>query len=188
MGNYVTLPFLSIYESLTSLLVSNRESRILILGLDAAGKTTLLYQLKLGETVTTIPTIGFNVETIQHNRVNFTAWDVGGQSAIRPLWRHYVQNTDAVVYVVDATDVERLDEAKEMLETLFAFGELRNAKLLVFANKQDLPSALSPVEVRTRLGVDNVTRNLIFVQGCVAVTGEGLYEGLDWLSGAILNG
>jgi small GTP-binding protein domain len=62
-----------------------RDARIIILGLDAAGKTTLLYKLKLGEIVTTIPTIGFNVERVEYKNINFTVWDVGGQDKIRPL-------------------------------------------------------------------------------------------------------
>ena len=72
-----------------------KEMRILMMGLDAAGKTTMLYKLKLGEVVTTIPTIGFNVETIEYKNISFTCWDVGGKDKIRPLWRHYFQNTQA---------------------------------------------------------------------------------------------
>ena len=66
----------------------SRPTRILLLGLDAAGKTSVLYKLKLGEIVTTIPTIGFNVETVEYKNISFTVWDVGGQDKIRPLWRH----------------------------------------------------------------------------------------------------
>ncbi len=69
------------------------------MGLDAAGKTTILYKLKLGEIVTTIPTIGFNVETVEYKNISFTVWDVGGQDKIRPLWRHYFVNTQARVCV-----------------------------------------------------------------------------------------
>merc|ERR1711994_794704 len=90
----------------------NSEKRILMLGLDAAGKTTIIYKLQLGEVVHTIPTIGFNVETISYKKVNFTVWDVGGQTKIRPLWRHYFENSDAVIFVVDSQDRGRLAEAK----------------------------------------------------------------------------
>jgi small GTP-binding protein len=76
---------------LRRLVWSNKEYRILMLGLDAAGKTTLLYKLKLGEIQTTIPTIGFNVETLEYKNLKFTVWDVGGQTKIRHLWRHYYQ-------------------------------------------------------------------------------------------------
>ncbi|CAG5126410.1 unnamed protein product [Candidula unifasciata] len=88
---------------------------IISVGLDAAGKTTILYKLKLGEIVTTIPTIGFNVESVEYKNINFTVWDVGGQDKIRPLWRHYFQNTQGLIFVVDSNDKERLGESKDEL-------------------------------------------------------------------------
>merc|ERR1712093_432806 len=94
------------------------EQRVLIVGLDAAGKTTTLYKLKLGEVVTTIPTIGFNVETVEYKNISFTAWDVGGQDKIRPLWRHYYQNTQGLIFVVDSNDRERVVEAREELQRM----------------------------------------------------------------------
>ncbi|ROT81146.1 ADP-ribosylation factor [Penaeus vannamei] len=103
---------------LLSLIQSSRSCRILMVGLDAAGKTTILYKLKLGEVVSTIPTIGFNVETVEYKNISFTVWDVGGQVKLRPLWRHYYQNTAAVVYVVDSSDAERLQEAREELDAI----------------------------------------------------------------------
>lgn len=87
--------------------------RILMVGLDAAGKTTILYKLKLGEVVTTIPTIGFNVETVEYKNLSFTVWDVGGQDKIRPLWRHYYQGTNGLIYVVDSNDRDRIEDARE---------------------------------------------------------------------------
>uniref|UniRef100_A0A8B9GL58 ADP-ribosylation factor 1 n=1 Tax=Astyanax mexicanus TaxID=7994 RepID=A0A8B9GL58_ASTMX len=113
-----------------------KEMRILMVGLDAAGKTTILYKLKLGEIVTTIPTIGFNVETVEYKNISFTVWDVGGQDKIRPLWRHYFQNTQGLIFVVDSNDRERVNEAREELMRMLAEDELREAVLLVFANKQ----------------------------------------------------
>jgi len=89
------------------------EHRIMMPGLDAAGKTTILYKLKLGEIVSTIPTIGFNVETVEYRNVRFTVWDVGGQDRIRPLWRHYFQNSWAIIFVIDSADIDRLDVAAE---------------------------------------------------------------------------
>lgn len=77
-----------------------RETRMLMVGLDYVGKTTILYKLKLGEIVTTIPTIGFNVETVSYKNISFTVWDVGSRGQMRPLWRHYYQNTDALIFVV----------------------------------------------------------------------------------------
>uniref|UniRef100_A0A8C6ALK5 ADP-ribosylation factor 1-like n=1 Tax=Monodon monoceros TaxID=40151 RepID=A0A8C6ALK5_MONMO len=78
-------------------LFGKREMHILMVDLDAAGKTTILYKLKLGEIVTTIPTIGFNMETVEYKTISFTVWDVSGQDKIRPLWRHYFQNTQGLI-------------------------------------------------------------------------------------------
>jgi len=99
-------------------LFGKKEMRILMVGLDAAGKTTILYKLKLGEVVTTIPTIGFNVETVEYKNISFTVWDVGGQDKIRPLWRHYYQNTQGIIFVVDSNDRERIDDSAELTTVL----------------------------------------------------------------------
>merc|ERR1711933_432053 len=119
------------------------EMRILMVGLDAAGKITILYKLKLGDVITTIPTIGFNVETVEYKNIEFTVWDIGGQHLIRPLWRHYYQGTEAVIFVVDSNDRERIDggsnenddNVRDQLHSMLADDELRDAALLVFANK-----------------------------------------------------
>ena len=118
--------------------------RILMVGLDAAGKTTILYKLKLGEVVTTISTIGFNLEMLEYKNINFTVWDFSGRhDKIWPLRRHYYQNTQAIIFVVDSNDKESLDMAKEELDNMLQEDELRDAVVLVFANKQDLPHALT---------------------------------------------
>lgn len=153
-----------------------------MVGLDAAGKTTILYKLKLGEVVTTIPTIGFNVETVEYKNINFTVWDVGGQDKIRPLWRHYFQNTQGLIFVVDSNDRERMTESAEELTKMLSEDELKDAALLVLANKQDLPNALSVGELTDKLGLHNLRNKNWYVQSTVATQGTGLYEGLDWLS------
>jgi hypothetical protein len=94
------------------------DARLCMVGLDAAGKTTILYKLKLGEVVTTIPTIGFNVEAIEYGNLTLTVWDIGGQDKIRPLWRHYYSDTQGVIFVVDANDTERFGMAKDELHGL----------------------------------------------------------------------
>jgi len=172
--------------------LGSKEMRILMVGLDAAGKTTILYKLKLGEIVTTIPTIGFNVETVEYKNISFTVWDVGGQDKIRPLWRHYYQNTQGVIFVVDSNDRDRIDDskdyehsAKEELNRMLAEDELRDAVLLVFANKQDLPNAMKVQEVTERLGLNKLRNRQWYIQGASAPTGDGLYEGLDWLSNTL---
>ncbi|KAG6334632.1 hypothetical protein ID866_4458 [Astraeus odoratus] len=120
-------------------LFGNKEMRLLMLGLDAAGKTTILYKLKLNQSVTTIPTVGFNVETVTYKNVKFNVWDVGGQDKIRPLWRHYYTGTQGLVFVVDSQDRDRIDEAKQELHRILSDREMKECLLLVFANKQDLP-------------------------------------------------
>merc|ERR1711915_331978 len=174
-------------SSLFSRLFAKKEMRILMVGLDAAGKTTILYKLKLGEIITTIPTIGFNVETVEYKNISFTVWDVGGQDNIRPLWRHYFQNTQGLIFVVDSNDRERISEAKEELNRMINEDELRDAVLLVFANKQDLPNAMSAAEVTDKLGLNNLRNRQWFIQSACATTGDGLYEGLDWLANELKN-
>ncbi|XP_063964730.1 uncharacterized protein LOC135156365 [Lytechinus pictus] len=172
-------------SNLFSRLFGNKEMRILMVGLDAAGKTTILYKLKLGEIVTTIPTIGFNVETVEYKNISFTVWDVGGQDKIRPLWRHYFQNTQGLIFVVDSNDRERVTEAKEELNRMLNEDELRDAHLLVFANKQDLPNAMSTSDLSNALGLSSLHRRSWYITGTCATTGDGLYEGLDWLSSRV---
>ncbi|KAI9814672.1 MAG: hypothetical protein M1826_002179 [Phylliscum demangeonii] len=163
-----------------------KEMRILMVGLDAAGKTTILYKLKLGEIVTTIPTIGFNVETVEYKNIQFTVWDVGGQDKIRPLWRHYFQNTQGIIFVVDSNDRDRITpEARDELQRMLNEDELKNAALLVFANKQDLPNAMSAAEITDALGLHSLRQRSWFIQSACATSGDGLYEGLDWLSNAL---
>jgi len=159
-----------------------KDVRILMVGLDAAGKTTILYKLKLGEVINTIPTIGFNVETVEYKRLKFTMWDVGGQSKIRPLWKHYFLNTDGLIYVVDSNDRERISEARSELEHLLVQDELRDVKVLVLANKQDMPNAMSTSEISSKLGLSNHTGRQWYIQPTVATNGEGLYDGLEWLN------
>merc|ERR1711948_144543 len=108
----------------------------LMLGLDAAGKTTVLYKLKHNETITTIPTVGFNVEELEYKRLRMTVWDVGGQDRIRRLWRHYYQGSNAIIFVVDSNDKDRIDDAREELSKMLGDHELEGAALLVLANKQ----------------------------------------------------
>lgn len=173
---------MGIIASLLDRTFGNAKARILLLGLDAAGKTTILYKLKLGEVVTTVPTIGFNVETVKYKNISFTVWDIGGQHRIRPLWRYYFNSTDALIWVLDSSDRERMDEAAEELASLMQEHDLSKSTLLVLANKQDLPGAMSVQEIISKLNLTELTTRKWFVQSTVASSGEGLYEGLDWLA------
>lgn len=169
-------------SSVLTRLFGKAQMRILMVGLDAAGKTTILYKLKLGEVVTTIPTIGFNVETVEYKNICFTVWDVGGQDKIRPLWRHYFQNTQGLIFVIDSNDRERIAEAEQELQSMLREDELRDAILLIFANKQDLPNAMSAAELTDKLGLQSLRNRQWYIQSTCATQGQGLYEGLDWLS------
>ena len=158
-----------------------------MVGLDAAGKTTILYKLKLGEVVTTIPTIGFNVEQVEYKSISFTVWDVGGQDKIRPLWRHYYQNTEGLIFVVDSNDRERLENSRTELHKMLNEDELKDAVVLVYANKQDLPNAMNASEMTDKLGLHSLRARQWFIQATCATTGDGLYEGLDWLTNILKN-
>ena len=176
----------SFFSGLMGKLIGKRDVRMLMVGLDAAGKTTILYQLKMNETVKTIPTIGFNVETLDYKGLNFTVWDVGGQDKIRVLWKHYYQNTDGLIFVVDSNDKDRVDDAAEELKKMLAEEELKYCVLLVMANKQDLKDAITPNEVTDKLGLSQLRGRQWLVQGTSATTGQGLKEGLDWMAGVLL--
>jgi len=174
-----------LFSKLLDRIGTKKDCRILMVGLDAAGKTTTLYKLKLGEVVTTIPTIGFNVETVEYKSINFTVWDVGGQDKIRPLWRHYYQNTQGLIFVIDSNDRDRIGEARDELNKMLNEDEMRDAILLVYANKQDLPNAMSAAEITEKLKLSEMRNRQWYIQSCCATSGDGLYEGLDWLTNNI---
>jgi ADP-ribosylation factor protein 1 len=152
-----------------------------MLGLDAAGKTTLLYRLKMGETVTTIPTIGFNVESLQIKNLHLTIWDVGGQEKIRPLWKFYLDNIQGLIFVLDSSDTSRLTEVKEELNSILSMDSLKNVPLLILCNKQDIPHALPSSEIAKILQI-NSKRNKWTTKDCCGLSGSGLSEAFDWLA------
>lgn len=163
-------------------LFGDQEARILVLGLDNAGKTTILYRLQVGEVVSTIPTIGFNVETVTYKNIKFQVWDLGGQTSIRPYWRCYYPNTQAIIYVVDSSDTERIGTSAAEFHAILGEDELKEALILVYANKQDLPQALDDAAVAEGLGLSNIKNRDWAIFKTSAIKGEGLFEGLDWLS------
>ncbi len=161
-------------------LFDKKEARILMLGLDAAGKTTILFKMKLGEVVNSIPTIGFNVETIEFKNVKLNVWDVGGQDKIRPMWKHYYQNAEGLIFVVDSSDRNRIDKAREELHRMLAEEDLKETVLLVFANKQDI-AVMDVKEVIDRLDLQSLKGRPWHCQGTSAISGQGLTEGMTWL-------
>ncbi|XP_065835703.1 ADP-ribosylation factor-like protein 1 [Oscarella lobularis] len=162
-----------------------KEYRILILGLDGAGKTTILYRLQVGEVVTTIPTIGFNVESVTYKNLKFQVWDLGGQTSIRPYWRCYYANTDAIIYVVDSVDRERIGISKQELVAMLEEEELKKAILIVFANKQDIDGAMSVAEVSSALGLSALKSRTWQIFRTSALRGDGLDDGMEWLVNAL---
>lgn len=174
MGNF--------FSNLWKNFLGSRDVRILMVGLDAAGKTTIMYKIKMNETVKTIPTVGFNVETMEYKRLKITMWDVGGQDKIRVLWKHYYANTDCLIYVIDSCDKDRIEEASEELKKMLIDPELENACVLVYANKQDMNGALSPSEITEKLELKQLKNRKWLVQASSAIVGSGLIEGLDWIA------
>ncbi|KAJ6646845.1 ADP-ribosylation factor-like protein 1 [Pseudolycoriella hygida] len=166
-------------------LLGSREMRILILGLDGAGKTTILYRLQVGEVVTTIPTIGFNVEQVTYKNLKFQVWDLGGQTSIRPYWRCYYSNTDAIIYVVDSVDRDRIGISKDELLYMLREDELNDAILVVLANKQDMEGCMSVAEVHQALGLEALKNRTFQIFKTSATKGEGLDQAMDWLSNAL---
>lgn len=177
-----------LFSRMWDLIVGNKEVRILILGLDNAGKTTILYNLHSPEAIVkTMTTIGFNVETVTYKNIKFQVWDLGGQTNIRPYWRCYYPNTKAIIFVVDSADVERLEIARKELMSMLEEDELKETCILVFANKQDMKGALSDAQVSQGLGLTSIRDRQWHICKATALKGEGLHEGLDWLCETIAN-
>ena len=165
----------SLFDSLLQL-GQYKDRRILLLGLDGAGKTTILYKLKLNETVESCPTIGFNVETVSPRKgVTFTVWDVGGQDKIRPLWKHYFRDADGLMFVVDSLDVGRVSEAQKELNGLLSDPQLGGIPVVILANKQDLPGAISTADMVGKMRLREL-KNEWYVQGTCGISGKGLHE------------
>uniref|UniRef100_A0A3Q0RLS9 ADP-ribosylation factor-like 5C n=1 Tax=Amphilophus citrinellus TaxID=61819 RepID=A0A3Q0RLS9_AMPCI len=162
------------------------EHKVIIVGLDNAGKTTILYQFLTKEAVHTSPTIGSNVEQITVRKTHFLVWDIGGQESLRASWYSYYCNTEIVILVVDSTDRERLTVTKEELHRMLAHEDLQNAAILILANKQDMKGSLTAAEISQCLTLDSITSHSWHVQACCALTGEGLPASLDWMKSRVV--
>jgi len=165
----------------------NQEASILILGLDASGKTTIMNRLKYGDNMVTIPTIGFNCEHIQYGNLSFIGWDIGGQDKIRKMWHNYFENADAVVFVIDSGDRRRFSAVQKELIKLTEHSYLKNCVFLIFANKQDLPGAASTNELSSILDLHRIMRKFDAWKICesTATTGNGIDKGFSWLASQV---
>lgn len=164
-----------------------KPTTMLILGLDNAGKTQILYCMKLGEAITNvIPTMGFNIEEVVYKNLTFKAWDLGGQTKFRQMWHHYYECTDAVIFVIDSNDRDRFKEAKCELHALLDQDSLRNVPFLIFANKQDLPCAAEIIEMKKTFELERYEwRGNVHMIACEAINNSKITTGLDWLSNQV---
>ncbi|CAD5217541.1 unnamed protein product [Bursaphelenchus okinawaensis] len=160
-----------------------RELRILLLGLDNAGKTTILKSLASEDVSHITPTQGFNIKSVIAENIKLNVWDIGGQRKIRPYWKNYFDNTDVLIYVIDSTDKKRFDETALELSELLEEEKLKNVPVLIYANKQDLITAASASEIAEGMQLLNMSRDRIWqIQSCSALTGEGVKDGMEWIS------
>ncbi|CAI2736830.1 unnamed protein product [Schistosoma spindalis] len=172
---------MGLFTILKKLKQKEKEVRVLILGLDNAGKTTIVKKFN-GEDINSIsPTLGFSIQTLEHMGFKLNIWDVGGQKSLRSYWRNYFETTDALIWVVDSSDRLRLEDCRIELSKLLVEERLAGATLLVFANKQDLSSSLKSSQIRELLQLDKITTHHWLILGCSAVTGENLLDGINWL-------
>ena len=173
---------MSVLKIIKKIKESDREVRILILGLDNAGKTTLLKRL-LDEDVNEVsPTVGFNIKTIDYKgEYTITFWDIGGQSSIRSYWSNYYAQTDGIIWVLDSTDVARIGECASTLDHILQQEQLAGASVLIFANKQDVEGAMSQRAIQQYLHLEESINRHWFIASCSAKTGDGVADGFDLL-------
>lgn len=162
-------------------LFGSKEHKVIIVGLDNVGKTTILYQFLMNEVVHTSPTIGSNFEEVTWKNIHFLMWDIGGQESLRTSWPTYYSHTEFLIFVIDSTDRERLHITKSELYNMLAQEDLKHVNVLVFANKQDIKGSMPAAELSEQLNLTSIRDHPWHIQACCALSGEGLYQGLEWL-------
>ncbi|KKY13460.1 putative adp-ribosylation factor family protein [Diplodia seriata] len=165
--------------------LKDKEMRVLMLGLDNAGKTTIVKKIMNEDVNSVSPTLGFIIKTIEYEGYKLNIWDVGGQKTLRTYWKNYFEKTDTLIWVVDATDRERTDDCRRELDgLLLEEARLPNSlspALLVFKNKSDVPGAMGDDEIRQGLQLDSITTHKWTIMACSGMTGQNLEEGLRWV-------
>jgi len=172
---------MGLFSLLKKLKRNDREARLLVLGLDNSGKTTILKRLSDDDISQVMPTQGFNVKSLVQNGVTLNVWDIGGQKSIRPYWRNYFDHTDAMIYVIDSADQKRMEETGVELDQLLDEEKLDGVPVLIFANKQDLINAHTPEEISDGLNLSCINDRPWNIQPCSAKSGDGLKEGMEWI-------
>lgn len=164
------------------------EFRVLILGVDKAGKTTLLEKLKStylkGEGLPpdrVVPTVGLNIGRIEDANAKLVFWDLGGQVGLRTIWEKYYEEAHAILYVIDAAAASTFDDSKFALEKVIRHEHLKGAPLLIVANKQDLPGAINDEELAKFLHLKELDERPYTFQAVSAYDGRGIRSGINWL-------
>ncbi|RMY67971.1 hypothetical protein D0863_07431 [Hortaea werneckii] len=161
--------------------LKDKEMRILMLGLDNSGKTTIVKRIMNEDVNSVSPTLGFIIKTIDYEGYKLNIWDVGGQKTLRTYWKNYFEKTDTLIWVVDATDSERLEDCRAELKGLLLQERLMGASLLVFKNKSDVPGCMTTDDIREGLQLDSISTHKWHILPCSAMTGQNLHEGLQWV-------
>ena len=173
-----------IFSTILTRLFGKKKMKILMVGLDAVGKTSILYKLKLGETVEVIPTIGYNMETLDFGNVSLIVWDVSAHT--RRNWRHFYFDSQGLIFVLDSNNRQQIYEAKDELRSLTLADELRDVVVLILANKQDIHGTMSIDELTEQMDLNNLLqRHRWHIQPTSVIEGKGLSEGFNWLADAL---
>ncbi|XP_004299978.1 PREDICTED: ADP-ribosylation factor-like protein 2 [Fragaria vesca subsp. vesca] len=181
-GTSLTVSAMGLLTTIRQIKRKEKQIRLLMVGLDNSGKTTIVMRVN-GEDISLVtPTLGFNIKTLTYLKYTLNIWDVGGQKTLRSYWRNYFEQTDGLVWAVDSSDLRRLDDCKMELHNLLKEERLSGSSLLILANKQDIKGALTLEEISKVLNLEAIDKTRHWnIVGCSAYTGEGLLEGFDWL-------
>lgn len=163
--------------------ISSPKVNVIVVGLDNSGKSTIIERLKpkVKQATEVAPTVGFNVDEFQKGNVQFQVFDMSGAGRYRSLWEQYYKDTQAIMFVIDSGDKLRLVVAKDELSMMLNHPLLKKIPVIFFANKKDLPNALSPVEIAQTLSLEDIKDRPWQIVPTNGLTGEGVDKGTDWL-------
>lgn len=171
----------SFFSSLFSSIKTKEDVNIIMIGLDNAGKTTIMYKLKLNETIETVPTISFNHEVVKYKNIEFKIWDLAGQDNFRKYWKSYYQGTKAIIYVVDSSDKDRIQQSKIEFDNVINEDSLKGVPIAVFANKSDIKDSMTPNEISEVLQLNSIKDRSFSIFKTSATKEFGIKEGMNWI-------